>query len=106
MYHKKSPPEGTLNGSTLIKWAENWNQMEGDPDSDSPLNELDNSEDEDYPVDDRSGDIIVKENTTPYFHSMTQDNGEITTLDPGSKLLGVDKVIPKIHIFSYNIYQS
>jgi len=90
-----TPPEDTLNGSTLIKWAENGNQMEDDPDSDNPLDELDDSEDEDYSVDEGSGDIIVSESTTLYLHSVTQDDGGITALDPGSKVLEVDKVIPQ-----------
>jgi len=90
-----TPPEDTLNCSTLDKWAENGSQMEDDPDSDNPLDELDDSEDEDYPVDEGSGDIIVRENTTLYLHSTTQDDGRIIALDPGSKVLEADKVIPQ-----------
>ena len=59
-------------------------QTEAGLDSD---NSLDNSEDEDYPVEEGPGDFMVQENTTLYLPSMVQSDPEVIASGSSSQIL-------------------
>lgn len=59
-------------------------QTEAGLDSD---NSLDNSEEEDYPVEEGPGDFMVQENTTLYLPSMVQSDPEVIASGSSSQIL-------------------
>ena len=85
--------EDVLDGSTSNEWVEEKeDQLEAGLDSDDPLDKSDNSEEEDYPVEEGPGDLMVQENTTLYFHSIVQCDPKSTVSGLNGQILETDLV--------------
>lgn len=76
--------------SSFIEFTEE-NQSEAGLDSDDPLDNLESSE-EDYPVDEGSGDILVNENTGLYPLPIAQGGGGIEPPGLSNQIVVTDKV--------------
>lgn len=81
-----------LNDPSSVEWAEKEDQLEASLDSED-LNELDSSEEEDYPVDEGPGDFVVKENTALYLLPIPQCNSGAPSSGSSSQALEADQVI-------------